>query len=78
MQNAQQPSQIDCSGQLGAVFQAKALKLSSLGERITPHLRTVDPLTLRYTVRSGLPHHMHDETDIIMVMMVVTSIMPHL
>lgn len=65
LQNAQQPSQIDCNGQLAAVFQAKGLKLSSLGERITPHLRPVDPLTLRYTLRvSGSSPTHADSYDI--------------
>ena len=47
MQNAQQTSQIDCNSQLGAVFQAKTLKLSSLSDKIGPHLRQVEPLSLR-------------------------------
>ncbi len=51
MQNAQQPSQIDCDAQLSAVFQAKSVKLASLSQRIGPHLRLVEPLQLRYTVR---------------------------
>ena len=53
MQSAQQASQIECNAQLGAVFQAKQVKLSSLSHRINPHLRPVDPLSLRYTVRLG-------------------------
>lgn len=51
MQSMQQPGQIECDSQLGAVFQAKQVKLSSLSQRISPHLRPVDPLSLRYTVR---------------------------
>jgi len=51
MQNAQQVSQVDCDAQLSAVFQAKSVKMSSLAGRINPHLRLVEPLTLRYTVR---------------------------
>ena len=51
MQNAQQVSQVDCDAQLSAVFQTKSVKMSSLGGRINPHLRLVEPLTLRYTVR---------------------------
>lgn len=52
MQSAQQSSQIECDNQLGAVFQAKQVKLSSLSHRINPHLRPVEPLSLRYTVKS--------------------------
>ena len=55
VQNAQQLSQIECDAQLGAVFQARSIKLSSLSDRITNHLRLVDPLTLRYTVRYSVP-----------------------
>lgn len=51
MQNAQQVSQVDCDTHLSAVFQAKSVKMSSLAGRINPHLRLVEPLTLRYTVR---------------------------
>ena len=55
VQNAQQLSQIECDAQLGAVFQARSIKLSSLSDRITNHLRLVEPLTLRYTVRYNVP-----------------------
>lgn len=53
MQSMQQAGQIECDSQLGAVFQAKQVKLSSLSQRISPHLRPVEPLSLRYTVRLG-------------------------
>lgn len=55
MQNAQQLSQIECDAQLGAVFQARSIKLSSLSDRIANHLRLVEPLNLRYTVRYNVP-----------------------
>lgn len=55
LQSAQQASQVECNAQLGAVFQAKQVKLSSLSHRINPHLRPIEPLSLRYTVRLGVP-----------------------
>lgn len=65
LQNAQQVSQVDCDAQLSAVFQAKSVKMSSLGGRINPHLRLVEPLTLRYTVRvSGASPTHPDSYDI--------------
>ena len=51
MQSTQQAGQVECDNQLAAVFQAKQVKLSSLTQRISPHLRPVEPLSLRYTVR---------------------------
>lgn len=55
MQSTQQAGQVECDGQLGAVFQAKQVKLSSLTQRISPHLRPVEPLSLRYNVRLAPP-----------------------
>ena len=55
MQSTQQAGQIECNSQLAAVFQAKQVKLSSLSQRISPHLRPVEPLSLHYTVRLAPP-----------------------
>ncbi|KAL3150613.1 hypothetical protein ABBQ32_000419 [Trebouxia sp. C0010 RCD-2024] len=74
LQSAQQASQVECNAQLGAVFQAKQVKLSSLSHRINPHLRPIEPLSLRYTVRVSGDNPTHpDSYDIDMEVPATTA-----